>query len=240
MARCVLRLIGLGWVLLAIGGVPAFAQKSGGTLRLHTLDSPASMSIHEEATVFAERPVMAVFNNLVLFDQHIAQNSMQSIVPELAKSWSWNEDGTELTFQLRDGVKWHDGKPFTAADVKCTWDLLQGKSAEKLRVNPRKAWYSNLIEVKANADHEATFVLKRPQPAFIALLASGMSPVYPCHVPPAQMRQHPIGTGPFKFVEYKPNEYIKLTRNPDYWRGQGGHILTGWNFRLSPASPPAT
>ena len=131
MGRCVLRLIGLGLVLLAIWGVPAFAQKSGGTLRLHTLDSPASMSIHEEATVFAERPVMAVFNNLVLFDQHIAQNSMQSIVPELAKSWSWNEDGTELTFQLRDGVKWHDGKPFTAADVKCTWDLLQGKSAEK-------------------------------------------------------------------------------------------------------------
>jgi peptide/nickel transport system substrate-binding protein len=67
-----------------------------------------------------------------------------------------------------------------------------------------------------------------------------VSPVYPCQVSPAQMRQHPIGTGPFKFVEYKPNEYIKLTRNPDYWRGQGGHILTGWNFRLSPASPPAT
>jgi len=232
MGRCVLRLIGLGLVLLAIGGVPAFAQKSGGTLRLHTLDSPASMSIHEEATVFAERPVMAVFNNLVLFDQHIAQNSMQSIVPELAKSWSWNEDGTELTFQLRDGVKWHDGKPFTAADVKCTWDLLQGKSAEKLRVNPRKAWYSNLVEVKANADYEATFVLKRPQPAFIALLASGMSPVYPCHVPPAQMRQHPIGTGPFKFVEFKPNEVIRLTRNPDYWK-PGLPYLDGIEYKIS-------
>ena len=63
-----------------------------------------------------------------------------------------------------------------------------------------------------------TFQLKRPQPAFLALLASGFTPIYPCHVSPAEMRQHPIGTGPFKFVEFKPNEYIKVTRNPDYWK----------------------
>ncbi|HWD59960.1 MAG TPA: ABC transporter substrate-binding protein, partial [Stellaceae bacterium] len=187
---------------------PAIAQKPGGILKIHTLDSPASVSIHEEATVFSERPVMAVFNNLVYFDQHVPQNSMASIRPELATDWSWNEEGTELTFKLHDGVKWHDGKPFTAADVKCTWDLLAGRSADRLRVNPRKAWYNNLVEVKTNGDYEATFVLKRPQPSFIALLASGMSPVYPCHVPAAQMRQHPIGTGPFEFVEFKPNEYI--------------------------------
>src|SRR5205823_637704 len=118
--------------------VPAAAQKQGGILRQWLLDSPASMSIHEEATVVAERPVMGVFNNLVLFDQHIPQNSLDTIRPELAKGWSWSEDGTELTLQLRDGVKWHDGKPFTAADVKCTWDMLTGKSSAQLRVNPRK------------------------------------------------------------------------------------------------------
>ena len=72
--------------------------------------------------------------------------------------------------------------------------------------------------MKTNGDYEATFVLKRPQPALLALLASGFSPVYPCHVSPKDMRQHPIGTGPFKFVEYKPNESIRLTRNPDYWK----------------------
>jgi len=211
---------------------PAIAQKQGGILKIHLIDSPASMSIHEEATVVAERPVMAVFNNLVIFDQHIAQNSMASIRPELATSWSWNEEGTELTFKLHDGVKWHDGKPFTSADVKCTWDLLAGRSADKLRVNPRKVWYNNLAEVKTNGDHEVTFVLKRPQPAFIALLASGMSPVYPCHVPAAQMRQHPIGTGPFKFVEFKPNESIKLTRNPDYWK-PGLPYLDGIEYTVS-------
>jgi peptide/nickel transport system substrate-binding protein len=74
-----------------------------------------------------------------MFDQHVKQNSLSSIVPDLATGWSWNEDGTELTFPLRQGVKWHDGKPFTAADVKCTWDLTSGRASEKLRVNPRRS-----------------------------------------------------------------------------------------------------
>ena len=138
----------------------AFAQKHGGILRQHIIDSPASMSIHEETTVVAERPMMGVFNNLVMFDQHVAQNGLTSIVPDLATDWAWDETGTRLTFHLHQGVKWHDGKPFTAADVKCTWDLLQGKTTEKLRLNPRKSWYNNLAEVITTGDFEATFVLK--------------------------------------------------------------------------------
>src|SRR6266446_5382830 len=90
------------------------------------------------------RPMMSVFNNLVLYDQHVPQNSPKSIVPELATGWAWNEEGTELTLPLRQGVKWHDGKPLTARDVKCTWDLLMDTANEKLRVNPRKASYRNL------------------------------------------------------------------------------------------------
>jgi len=225
-----LRAFAVAAVMIA-GSSPALAQKPGGTLRQYIIDSPASMSIHEESTVVAERPMMGVFNNLVIFDQHIAQNSLGTIRPELATDWAWDEDGTRLIFHLRKDVKWHDGKPLTAADVKCTWDLIQGRAPEKLRVNPRKAWYNNLVEVTTNGDYEAAFVLKRPQPAFLALLASGMSPVYPCHVSPAQMRQHPIGTGPFKFVEFKPNEYIKVAKNPDYWK-PGLPYLDGIEYTL--------
>ncbi len=181
-------------------------------------DSPASMSIHEESTIATLGPMMGVFNNLVMFDQHVPQNSLESIVPDLATSWSWNEEGTTLTFALREGVRWHDEKPFTARDVQCTWDMITGKSNEKFRVNPRKSWYRNLEEVATNGDHEVSFRLKRPQPSFLALVASGWSPVYPCHVSPREMRSHPIGTGPFKFVEFKPNEGIKVARNPDYWK----------------------
>jgi peptide/nickel transport system substrate-binding protein len=208
-----------GALLVALfSGEAAWAQKTGGILKMFSPDSPASMSIHEEATVFAEGPMMGVFNNLVMFDQHVPQNSLQSIVPELATGWSWNEEGTELTLPLRQGVRWHDNKPFTAQDVQCTWDLLMGLSSEKLRVNPRKSWYHNVERVTTNGDYEVTFRLKRPQPAFLTALASGFSPIYPCHVAPRDMRQHPIGTGPFKFVGFKPNEYIKVTRNPDYWK----------------------
>jgi peptide/nickel transport system substrate-binding protein len=197
---------------------PALAQKPGGTLKIQHWDSPASMSIHEEATYSVVVPIMGVMNNLVMYKQDVAQNSLQTLVPDLAESWTWAEDGKELTFKLRQGVKWHDGKPFTATDVKCTLDLLQGKAKDKLRGNPRKEWYNNVVDVTADNDHQATFHLKRPQPALLTLLASGYSPIYPCHVSPAQMRQHPIGTGPFKFAEFKPNEYIKVAKNPDYWK----------------------
>src|SRR6266852_7381487 len=209
----------------------AFAQKQGGILRMSHFDSPASMSIHEEATAAANRPMMGVFNNLVMYKQDVPQNSMQSIVPDLAVSWSWSEDGTELTFPLRQGVKWHDGKPFTAQDVKCTWDLLSGKASEKLRINPRKSWYSNVEEVITNGDNQVTFRLKRPQPALLALLASGWAPIYPCHVSPRDMRSRPIGTGPFKFVEFKPNEVIRVTRNPDYWK-EGRPYLDGIEWTI--------
>jgi peptide/nickel transport system substrate-binding protein len=72
--------------------------------------------------------------------------------------------------------------------------------------------------VTTNGDYEVTFQLKRSQPAFPMLLANGFAAIYPCHVSPAQMRQHPIGTGPFKFAGFTPNASIKVTRNPDYWK----------------------
>jgi len=67
--------------------------------------------------------------------------------------------------------------------------------------------------------------------AFVMLLASGYSVVNPCHVAPAEMRQHPIGTGPFRFVEFKPNERITLTRNLDYWKS-GHPYLDGVEFTI--------
>jgi peptide/nickel transport system substrate-binding protein len=212
-------------VLMAMScGGTAFGQKHGGILRTYDPDSPGGLSIQEEATVFARGPMGGVFNNLIMFDQHVPQNSLASIVPDLATDWSWDEEGTALTFKLRQGVKFHDGKPFTSRDVKCTWDLRMDLAPQKLRINPGKSTYYNLAEVTTNGDWEVTFHLQRPQPAFLMLIAGDSSGIYPCHVSPAQMRQHPIGTGPFKFVEYKPNEDIKVTRNPDYWKPERPYL----------------
>ncbi|MEZ5855047.1 MAG: ABC transporter substrate-binding protein [Hyphomicrobiaceae bacterium] len=212
-------------------GSPAFAQKSGGILKGYHRGNPPSGSIHEEATISTIQQYMGVFNNLVVFDPDKRVESMDSIVPDLAESWSWDASKTKLTFKLRSGVTWHDGKPFSAKDVKCTFDLLQGKSKDKLRKNPRSIWYHNLKEVTVNGDNEATFVLGRPQPALLMMLAAGYSPIYPCHVSAAKMRTNPIGTGPFKFVEFKRNEYIKFAKNPNYWK-KGKPYLDGHEWRV--------
>ena len=96
-----------GLLIAVTASEPSLAQKAGGILQIAHRDSPASMSTLEEVTISTVAPMMAVFNNLVLFDQHVPQNTLQSIVPDLATDWSWNEDGTELTFRLREGVRWH-------------------------------------------------------------------------------------------------------------------------------------
>jgi peptide/nickel transport system substrate-binding protein len=229
-------LVRLAVAALAVSATTvAYAQqpKSGGILRMYHRENPPSMSIHEEATYSVNVSSMPIFSNLVIYDQHKAQNSIDTIQPELATSWQWSEDGKALTFKLREGVKWHDGKPFTSADVKCTFEMLQGKSQNKFRKNPRKDWYFNLEEVTTEGDLQATFHLKRPQPAMLAMLASGYSPIYACHVSAAQQRTNPIGTGPFKFVELKQNESIKLVKNPDYFK-KGLPYLDGIEYTILP------
>jgi peptide/nickel transport system substrate-binding protein len=196
----------------------AYAQKSGGTLRLYHRDNPPSASIHEETSPATVVPFMPIFNNLVMFDPGVPQNSDQSIKPDLAESWKWNDDKTELTFNLRRGVKWHDGWAFTASDVECTFNMLTGRARDKLRQNPRGAWYSNINYVHGNNDYEVTIYLNQPQPSLLTLLASGLSPIYPCHVPAAQMRLKPIGTGPFKLDSFKQFDSVRLVRNPDYFK----------------------
>ncbi len=226
-------------VLLPFGASVASAAQDptprhGGILTVEHIDSPPSPSIQEEATASVVIPFMPLYNNLVVYDQHQPQNSLDTIVPELATAWRWNADHTELTFTLRNGVKWHDGKPFTSADVKCTWEAVSGLEPGKIRKSPRQAWFTNLEKITVNDPLEATFHLKRPQPAFLALLAAGWSPVYPCHVTFDAMRTQPIGTGPFRFVEFKRNEVMRLARNPDYWK-PGLPYLDGIEYRIIPS-----
>src|SRR6266478_4035249 len=193
---------------------PVAAQKKGGTLRLYHNDNPPSASLLEESTIASVTPFSAVFNNLVVFDPAKVHETLETVIPDLAESWSWDQTNTKLTFQLRQGVKWHDGKLFTARDVQCTWRMLIGKSeASEFHRNPRRVWYTRLQDVTVNGDYEATFELSEPQPSLPVLLASAFSAGYPCHVPQAVMRTKPVGTGPFK-----RGESIRLVRNPDYFK----------------------
>jgi peptide/nickel transport system substrate-binding protein len=197
----------------------ATAQKRGGTLRLYHNDLPPSASLHEESTIASVTPFAAIFNNLVVFDPAKPHESLETVIPDLAESWSWDSTNTRLTFKLKQGVKWHDGQPFTAKDVQCTWRMLIGKGeTSDFKRNPRKTWYSKLQDVSVNGDYEATFELSEPQPSLPVLLASAFSPVYPCHVSQQVMRTKPIGTGPFKLVDFQRGASIRLVRNPDYFK----------------------
>ena len=210
---------------------PGWARKQGGTLRIQHMDTPPSASIHEEATVSVVVPFMSIYNNLAIVDRNAPKNTLDTNIPDLATSCETKDGGHKLVFKTRDGVRWHDGKPFAAADVACTFDLLL--SPDKLPRNPRSAWFTNLEKVTAYSPSQVTFHLKQPQPSLLALLASGYSPIYPCHVPADAMRRKPVGTGPFRLADFKMNEGIKLVRNPDYWK-KGRPYLDAIEFSIIP------
>ena len=126
-----------GPLLLACPPGPGIGAKSRAALSRSAISTARrACRCSRKSTAAVNRPMMSVFNNLVLYDQHVAQNSPKSIVPELATGWAWNEEGTELTMPLRQGVKWHDGKPFTAADVKCTCRAAAGHGDGKAADQP--------------------------------------------------------------------------------------------------------
>jgi ABC-type transport system substrate-binding protein len=228
-----LKLAAIAAAIFTFAATAAWAQKSGGVLRITHRDSPASMSIHEEGTISVVLPMMGVFNNLVVFDPHAPQNALEAVVPDLAKSWTWSEDGKRLTFALREGVTWHDGKPFTAADVKCTWDQLADKGEETFKVNLRKGWYSNVEAVTTNGAYEVVFNLKMPQPAILALLASGLTPVYPCHVSPRDMRRAQSARDRSSSSNIKATRVSRLVAT----RTTGSQVGPIWMGSNTPSSP---
>ncbi|MEX2146100.1 MAG: ABC transporter substrate-binding protein, partial [Candidatus Rokuibacteriota bacterium] len=147
------------------------------------------------------------------------------------EKWSWQDNYRNLVFFLRKGVTWHDGQPFTSKDVKYTFDMVREASdaQAKLRLNPRKGWYENVEAIEAADAHTVVFRLKRPQPSLLAMLASGYAPVYPAHVPPAEFRTRCVGTGPFKFKEWRKGEFIDYVKNTDYFI-KGRPYLDGIRF----------
>ena len=168
----------------------ASAGKAGGVLKpVLREDLPQGFAIHESATNSVTWPAMPCYSNLVIFDQQKQLERTDTIVPELAERWSWQDNYRNLVFFLRKDVKWHDGQPFTSKDVKFTFDVVrEAKDAPaKLRLNPRKEWYGNVDAIETPDASTVVFRLKRPQPSLLTMLASGYSPVLPAHVPLAEL-----------------------------------------------------
>jgi peptide/nickel transport system substrate-binding protein len=159
------------------------------------------------------------FSPLVEYDVNF-----QKLQGELAKSWLASSDGLKYSFALRDNVKWHDGKPFTARDVKYTLELILNPDTGSVFL-PRMA---DIASVTISGTSQVTVTMKRPNAAFLDVLAN--VPMMPQHllgnVPPKEIsktdwwRTNPVGTGPFKWSKLVPDQYVELVANPDYWRGK--------------------
>src|SRR5499425_2286340 len=199
---------------------PMPVGKPGGTLNVMLReDLSQGFAVHESATISVVFPSSPCFNNLVMFDPANPVENPDSVVPELAEKWSWQDNYRNLVMFLRKNVKWHDGKPFTSRDVKYTFDMVREapEAQAKLRINPRKDWYANIEAIEAPDPHTVVFRLKRPQPSLLLMFASGYSPIYAAHVPPASYRTGCVGTGPFKVKEWRKGEFVDYVKNTDYF-----------------------
>ena len=182
-----------------------------------------------------DMPVMAaVMEGLVTYPAGEISTNFQ---PALAEKWEISADGRMYTFHLRKGVKFHDGfGPFTAADVEF--------SLNRYRDVKESAWaaqYSNIIAVKVVDEYTVGVALKSPDPFFLGRLATDnesgsfmLSKKAFDQVGKTAMRLRPIGTGPFRFVEYQTKDRVVLARNDDYWGGKP--ILEQIIYRYMPST----
>jgi len=154
-----------------------------------------------------------VYNGLVKYDKEV------NIVGDLAESWKISRGGLVITFHLRKGVKWHDGQPFTARDVKFTYELT---------IDPKTptAYAGDFLKVKkAEVLDDYTFRVTYDKPFAPALMSWG-SNIMPKHllegkdITTSPLSRHPVGTGPYKFKEWVPGQKIVLASNPDYFEGR--------------------
>ncbi|WP_343315165.1 ABC transporter substrate-binding protein [Brucella sp. BE17] len=154
--------------------------------------------------------------------------------PQLAKSWEISEDGLTYTFHLVENAKWHDGTPFTAADVVFSCDVMLKEVHPSARVA-----FARCETITAIDEHTVVFKLKEPFAAFLYAFETGQAPIAPKHIyeggdfaaNPANSK--PIGTGPFKFNEWVRGSHIHLVANPDYYQ-EGKPGLTEIYFRIVP------
>ena len=226
-------------VAALISAAPAMAQgtqpaasaetpKRGGTLTAIVQPEPVILTAALNTAAPTGVVTGSIFEGLVDYDADL------NPVPALAESWETSKDGLTFTLKLRDGVKWHDGKPFTSADVKWTLEEVWKK------IHPRnQAIFAKVTSVDTPDDRTVVLHLSQPSVAILSSLNSNGAQVLPKHLYEGTdilnnpHNNKPVGTGPFVFKEWSRGNHIVLERNPDYWQ-KGKPYLDRVVFRVIP------
>jgi peptide/nickel transport system substrate-binding protein len=212
----------------------ALAQTSGGTLVMLVQPEPPTLAGYTSTAGPVGQVTSKIFDGLLEYDFNLNPQ------PSLAERFTVSPDGKAITFLLRSGVKFHDGQTLTSADVKFTFlDVLK-------KIHPRgTSTFHDLIDIETPDATTAVFRLANPAPYMMMAFSSYESPVIPKHiygVGDIQTNVHanqPVGSGPFKFVEWNRGQFIRLDRNPDYWR-KGQPYLDRLVARFIPDSSTRT
>ena len=195
--------------LLRPGGSP----KRGGVLRTAFGVTTASYDVHQGG---APHVLAHLYNNLV---RRNLLDGLRTIVPDLAASWAISDDGLTYTFTLREGVKFHDGAPFTADDVVATFDRIMNPPDNI--ISPLKGELSMVVSVEAVDGATVTMTLSQPRAYFLDILANTNMVIY--SKKSLEENNYDLreviapGTGAFKYVNYATAEKWTLERNPEYW-----------------------
>ncbi|QQC66314.1 ABC transporter substrate-binding protein [Paraburkholderia ginsengisoli] len=204
----------LGFALtlaVALGGPASHAQTRGGTLNFIVTPEPTALVDLATTATNVLKVSAKVTEGLLEYDFKLEPK------PSLATSWEISDDSRKYVFHLRHGVKWHDGKPFTSADVAYSIQALR-------QVHPRaKTTFANVTDIATPDPYTVVITLSRPAPWLIKAFSSSETPIVPKHIydgtdvlaNPAN--NAPIGTGPFRFVKWVRGSYIEYARNNDYW-----------------------
>ncbi|MEG1241873.1 MAG: ABC transporter substrate-binding protein [Oscillospiraceae bacterium] len=156
--------------------------------------------------------------NVLIFNGLTAHAADNSLVPCLAKEWSYDEATHTYTFKLEDGVKWHDGKPFTAEDVKFTIEAIMNPENESEIASN----YEDVKEIKVLDEHTISFTLAETNVAFPEYMSIGMLPKHLLEGESMQESAYfraPVGTGPYKLSNWDEGQAITLVKNDDYFKG---------------------
>ncbi|GIX47855.1 MAG: peptide ABC transporter substrate-binding protein [Candidatus Tectimicrobiota bacterium] len=218
MRRTQRALLGALLLVALLGGLPARAAEQpryGGIVTWFDYADPARLDVHTESPLGVQQATAGVYSGLLQYDP---ENPSQ-IIADLAERWEASADGTVYTFHLRRGVQWHDGQPFSAADVQATFDRILAPDFRSPRCG---SLLKPLVErVETVDDFTVRFHLKFPAATFIPSVASAWCRIAAKHILERdgnlQDPKSQIGTGPFRFKRYERGSLIEWERNPNYY-----------------------